>query len=193
MPLMKKTLLFSIIFFSSCQTISIPLLSSDRKERPTRTSKRPYKTSIDHKQKSYKALKREEIALEAKKYIGIPYNYGGKKPSSGFDCSGFSTFVFAKEGIAISGSSTHLASLGKQKLFNSIEKGDLAFFGSNHKVSHVAIVLEKTKHSFEVIHATSSRGVMITDVMQSEYWTKKYLFTRDVLTNTNYGFTGLDD
>lgn len=191
---MKKTLLFSLIFFSSCQAISIPFLSDAKKERPKRTRTTTDRSTV-RTARSYPVTdsKRDEIVLEAKKHIGIPYNYGGKKPSSGFDCSGFSTFVFAKEGISLSGSSSHLATLGKLKLFNSIEKGDLAFFGSNDKVSHVAIVLEKTKHTFKVIHATSSKGVMISDVQHSEYWKNRYLFSRDVLTNTNHGYTGLDD
>jgi len=191
---MKKTLLLSLIFFSSCQTISIPFLSESKKERPTRTRSNTDRASTKSS-RSHSAIdsKRTGILIQAKKYLGIPYKYGGKKPSSGFDCSGFSTFVFAKEGISLSGSSSHLATLGKQKLFNSIEKGDLAFFGSNNKVSHVAIVLEKTKNTFKVIHATSSRGVMVSDVQHSEYWKNRYLFSRDVLTNTNHGYTGLDD
>jgi len=62
-----------------------------------------------------------------------------------------------------------------------LKEGDLVFFGSKRKVSHVAIVASVEKNKIEVIHSTSSRGVVIDNISNSDYWQKRYLFGRDVL------------
>lgn len=189
---MRKTLLLCLIFFSACKSIDLPLVSKVHKKKthtktrdrlPSRTEGKTRTVSSDHI--------RSAIVDESNKYLGIPYVYGGKKPSTGFDCSGFSTFVFSMKGQQISGSSAQLATLGELKPYKFIEKGDLAFFGSENRVSHVAIVVEKTNHSFKVVHATSSRGVIVSDIHNSAYWKGKYLFTRDLLNKNDYGHLGL--
>jgi cell wall-associated NlpC family hydrolase len=137
--------------------------------------------------KSAESKLREEIASKAKEYIGIPYNYGGKTPKAGFDCSGFSNYIYNLAGVQTSGSSSQLSILGKKRSDNSIKKGDLAFFGTGDKVSHVAIVLDKSKETFKVIHATSSKGVVISNVYQSQYWKDRFLYGRDIISENGYG------
>ncbi|MBK8079854.1 MAG: C40 family peptidase [Saprospiraceae bacterium] len=63
----------------------------------------------------------------ASSYIGSNYQSGGKNPDTGFDCSGFTSFVFRKNGIDISGPSHDLAKLGKSKNKNELAPGDLVF------------------------------------------------------------------
>lgn len=117
----------------------------------------------------------------AKKYIGKSYVYGGKKPSTGFDCSGFTSHVYKNNGVNVSGPSHLQAKQGRRKNMGELEEGDLVFFGNNKKVSHVAIVAAVDHHRIKVIHSTSSRGVVIDDISSSDYWQKRYLFGRDVL------------
>jgi len=104
--------------------------------------------------------------------MGKPYVYGGKKPSSGFDCSGFTAHVYNENGVPVSGPSYQQAKQGKKKAMRELKEGDLVFFGSGRKVTHVAIVANADR---------SSRGVVIDDISNSDYWQKRYLFGRDVI------------
>jgi len=107
--------------------------------------------------------------------MGKPYVYGGKKPSSGFDCSGFTAHVYNENGVSVSGPSYQQAKQGKKKSMRELKEGDLVFFGSGRKVTHVAIVASADRDKLEVIHSTSSRGVVIDDISNSDYWKKRYL------------------
>jgi cell wall-associated NlpC family hydrolase len=126
---------------------------------------------------------RVKIADYAKNFLKTPYRYAGKTPD-GFDCSGFTSFVFRNYGIEIGSSSREQAKSGKSKKLGMAERGDLVFFGNNNKVSHVGMVYAIEDNDVMMIHASSSRGVMITNLSESEYWQKKLLFARDVMSTT---------
>ena len=68
-----------------------------------------------------------EIVNIARQYLGIPYKYGGDDPS-GFDCSGFTSYVFGKAGISIP--RTASAQQDAAKAVSDPQPGDLVFFGS---------------------------------------------------------------
>lgn len=176
-------LLIAVIFvLSSCSTkkryTSNHHRSKVKSERST-----AYKRSDHKKDRTYTAVssKRANIVSTAKKYIGKPYVYGGKKPSSGFDCSGFTTHVYKENGVSVSGPSHAQAKQGRKKSMKELKEGDLVFFGSRNKVSHVGIVASVDHNRLQVIHSTSSRGVVVDDISGSDYWQKRYLFGRDIL------------
>ena len=94
---------------------------------------------------------RERVVSRAKKFIGIPYVWGGTS-SKGFDCSGLVKRVFAMEGIAIPRDSDLQAGVGElipPDNLSEAKRGDLLFFGEGGTVSHVAIYLG----GYEFIHA----------------------------------------
>lgn len=108
----------------------------------------------------------DKVIAEAKKVIGTPYSWAGSTPA-GFDCSGFVYYAFKQAGYSISrhSSSTYYA-LGKK--VSSPQRGDLVFFatGSNRSViNHLGIYLGDN----QFIHASSSKGVMISSVNSSYY------------------------
>ena len=124
---------------------------------------------------------RENIIVSARKYIGKPYKPGGKKPETGFDCSGFTGYIFTQNGFPISGASQDIARMGKQKSREQLIPGDLVFFGNAARISHVAIVSFADKDKLEVIHSTTSAGVKIDNINGSPYWESRYLFGIDVI------------
>ena len=80
-----------------------------------------------------------DVVSIAAKYIGVPYVWGGKTPS-GFDCSGFTSYVFREAyGIEIGGYTVPQENSGTQIAVSSAQAGDLIFWGSSGATYHVAI------------------------------------------------------
>jgi peptidoglycan DL-endopeptidase LytE len=114
------------------------------------------------------ASKVQSIIEEAKKYIGTPYLWGGNTPA-GFDCSGFTKYVFDKVGISLP--RTSAAQWSGLKAITSPNPGDLVYFTTYAPgPTHLGIYLGDNKF----IHAGSSTGVTISDLNNS-YWKPRYL------------------
>lgn len=97
------------------------------------------------------------ILQTADQYVGVPYVWGGNTPSSGFDCSGFTKYVFAKEGITLPRTSREQARVGQSVPldFGAMLPGDLLLFAEpDEAVSHVAIYVGDG----EIIHASQAGG-----------------------------------
>lgn len=80
------------------------------------------------------------VAAYAQQFIGVPYVSGGKTPS-GFDCSGFTHYVYAHFGKEIGGWTVPQESAGTQISVNQAQVGDLLFWGARGNTYHVAIYL----------------------------------------------------
>jgi len=104
----------------------------------------------------------DALAQEAKKYLGGKYVWGGNTPT-GFDCSGFTKYVFDKAKIALPRTALAQSHQGEKVEYDKLKKGDLLFFQTDKKrgipVTHVGIYLEDGKF----IHAASKdKGIIIT-------------------------------
>ncbi|MGO4549026.1 C40 family peptidase [Paenibacillus sp. 2TAB23] len=111
--------------------------------------------------------------------IGSPYKSGGTT-SRGFDCSGFTSYVFDKMGIELPRTSGSQAKSGTKVAKADLIPGDLVFFdtvgGNNSTVSHVGIYIGDGKFA----HSSSSRGV-VTDKLSSSYYEDRYVTARRVM------------
>ena len=123
---------------------------------------------------------RNKIEDFAKRQLGAKYKYAGKDPR-GFDCSGFTSYVFKEFDVNLSASSRLQAQQGKKVNLKWVQKGDLLFFGSGGKITHVALVVDNANAGIYVIHSTTSRGVIIENISRSAYWKKRIMFARNVL------------
>ena len=91
----------------------------------------------------------------AERYLGVPYRWGGTSPRTGFDCSGFVQYVFAKHGTRLPRTSRQQASAGQRlrPSWSALRAGDLVMFARpGERISHVAIYAGRRR----IIHATGS-------------------------------------
>jgi murein DD-endopeptidase / murein LD-carboxypeptidase len=118
----------------------------------------------------------DQFLNKAKSYLGTPYKFGGMS-KSGIDCSGLIAKTMADVGLSLPHDAQELAKYGTIILDrDDLQPGDIIFFTKTYKtsklVSHAGFVLEDGK----MIHASSSKGVMITNIKNPYYWDKYYLF-----------------
>lgn len=121
----------------------------------------------------------DEIVNYAKQFIGVPYKWGGTTPS-GFDCSGYTTYVFnQKFGFNLPRTSGSQAGVGSAVSKSNLQKGDLVFFSftaGSSSVGHVGIYIGNG----DFISATSSKGIAIEDLNTNSYWAPRYITARRV-------------
>ncbi len=126
---------------------------------------------------------RQDIAGYAQNFVGIHYVHAGGAPRKGFDCSGFTAYILDEFAVKVSPASSAQSKEGVKIGLNEVQAGDLVFFGRHGRTQHVALVVErKDDGGIVVCHATSSKGIMVEDIMQSAYWRRKLMFARDVIT-----------
>ena len=112
-----------------------------------------------------------QIVETAKKYLGVPYVYGGSTPS-GFDCSGLVYYVLKSHGIKVSRSSAAMYSCGTPISKSELQPGDLVFFQGTYKagISHVGIYVGNGRF----IHSPQSGDVVSFADLNSDYYTAHY-------------------
>lgn len=130
------------------------------------------------KQDTRNAKQIDEMISFAKTFLGTPYRYSGSSPS-GFDCSGFIGYVMGGFGFSIPRSSYSIAELGKTIKLADVQPGDLLFFKGRNinstTVGHVAMVVEANETEIKMIHASTSRGVVIENFKASKYYIPRFI------------------
>ena len=114
--------------------------------------------------------------------VGTPYRYGGSSRKTGFDCSGFVSFLFRKEaGIELPRSTREMINLDAPKIKRSeLEPGDVVFFNNRGRgqVSHAGIYIGGDRF----IHSSSSRsGGVRVDSLDDKYWRSSFMQAKRVL------------
>ena len=107
------------------------------------------------------------VVPTAERYLGVPYRWGGTSPKTGFDCSGFVQFVFAKHGTRLPRTSRQQASSGTRLRPNwsTLRPGDLVMFAEpGRRISHVAIYAGRRR----IIHATGSGRKVRYDALDTK-------------------------
>lgn len=112
------------------------------------------------------------ILAIAARYLGTPYVYGGTTPSPGFDCSGYTGYVFKLLGYSLPRTATQQMYATKRISSANAQAGDLVFFLSGSGASHVGIYAGNG----EIYDAGSSGKV----VQKRAIWTSSIVFGRVV-------------
>lgn len=112
---------------------------------------------------------RQQVVEVAKKYIGVPYVWAGSTPE-GFDCSGFTGYVLKEVGKNLPRISADQYNDSRKVKRKNVKPGDLVFFSNGSGVSHVGIIISSENDQLKMIHASTSKGVIISDIDNSTYW-----------------------
>ena len=124
-----------------------------------------------YEEPSYDSGSSSSIVSVAQNYMGVPYVWGGTSPS-GFDCSGFTQYVFRQCGYSINRTADAQYSNGSYVSYDSLQAGDLVFFANTYSASgitHVGIYIG----GGQFIHAANG-GVKISSLSESYYSSRYY-------------------
>lgn len=146
-----------------------------------------YGDTTTSRQEAFDPETRELIAQlldTARAQLSKPYAYGAKGPDA-YDCSGFTRYVFLHVGIRLPASSALQAATGTPVERHQLRRGDLIFFKGPKKaasqIGHVGIVVGVSDEQILFIHSSTSRGIIIDDLLQSDYYSSRYVTARRVL------------
>lgn len=164
------------------------LLSSDKVKETTNTDANTTKDKNTTSTKNNVTNRGEEIDRSqsansgnvvsyASSFLGTRYILGGASPS-GFDCSGFTMYVYGKYGVSLAHSARAQASVGTAVDRANLQAGDLVLFkgATGNSIGHVGIYIGGNNF----IHASNpSDGVKITS-MSTSYYQTRYVTSRRV-------------
>lgn len=124
----------------------------------------------------------KRIVDHAKTYEGVKYKYGGMT-KRGMDCSGLVYTSFKKQNINLPRTTADMSKTGDWIDLKEVKEGDLLFFATkkrSRKVNHVGIVTNSRIGNVEFIHASTSNGVMVSNLAE-RYWYFAFVQARRVL------------
>lgn len=122
----------------------------------------------------------DEIIATGSNYIGTPYQYGAPAgQTKSFDCSSFIQYIFGQHSIMLPRTSKDQYNQGVWVSRSNLQKGDLVFFSTNGTgtVNHLGVYVGDGK----MLHASSSKGVMISTFAGNPYWEPRYMGAKRVI------------
>ncbi|MEE9362673.1 MAG: C40 family peptidase [Cellulophaga sp.] len=123
----------------------------------------------------------DAIINTALTYTGVRYKFGGTT-KKGMDCSGLLFVSFKKHGASLPRVSIAMAKEGRRIKITKVKKGDLLFFKTRRgkKINHVGLVVSVNKDEIKFVHASSSRGVIVSSLREG-FWNYAFVKATRVL------------
>ena len=115
------------------------------------------------------------VVAKAKSYIGYKYVYGGSSPSTGFDCAGFTSYIYKQFGVSLNRTAAGQYSNGTAVSRANLQPGDLVMFGKSG-INHVGIYIGGGM----IVHAENKTTGVTTDTINSGYYNNNYVGARRI-------------
>ena len=178
--------LFSVIFLASCSSsrkstvIKSPVVKAEDIKSTVKIKKKVPVIIINTRNVSA-----NDVVDFAEKLKGVKYMYGSAEKEKGFDCSGFITYVFREFNIPVPRISYDFTNAGKEIPIKDCIRGDIILFtGSDPNsgiVGHMGIVTKNNNGEVEFIHASTSRGVIISGM--NSYFVPRFVKVNRLFKN----------
>lgn len=118
----------------------------------------------------------EQIVAFAEQFLGTPYVWAGSSPS-GFDCSGFVSYVFKNFGYTVNRTAASMYTNGVAVDKSELQVGDAVFFASSSEsIGHVGIYIGDG----EFIHSSSGCGYVTISGLDESYYSRMYVGARRI-------------
>lgn len=150
---------------STVRTATEETKKEEKKTETTTTQKTETPVSGDN----------SSVVTYAKQFIGTQYVYGGMSPS-GFDCSGFTSYIYKQYGVSLNRTAAGQYSNGVSINRSDLQPGDLVMFGKSG-INHVGIYIG----GGQIVHAANSSRGVTTDTINSGYYNNNYVGARRVI------------
>lgn len=124
----------------------------------------------------------DKLIESAMAFSGVRYKYGGTT-RKGMDCSGLIYVALQENDIVFPRVSYQMANEGKRVRINDVQKGDLLFFKTrknSKRINHVGLVVAIDEEEVKFIHASSSRGVIVSSLREG-YWNSAFIKATRIL------------
>ncbi len=124
---------------------------------------------------------REQIVQTARKFIGLPYEWGGTRAEEGFDCSGLTMAVYRLNGLNLPRTSKQQYRAGTPVDRYELKRGDLVFFAPSDqgRISHVGVYAGNGKF----IHAPSTGKTVRYSSLRNRYYQNAFAGGRAYIQN----------
>ena len=152
------------------RTVSVAPTKEDSSTRTPRSEKISSLSPADH------------IINTALTFSGTRYKWGGTT-KKGMDCSGLLYVSFGEHDVQLPRVSHAMAEEGKRVRVNKVEKGDLLFFKTKKRgkrINHVGMVVSIKNDEIKFIHASTSRGVIVSSLREG-FWNNAFIKATRVL------------
>ena len=120
----------------------------------------------------------EQMANYALKFVGYSYVYGGSSPSTGFDCSGLTSYVAKQFGYSIGRTADQQLSAGTYVSRSDLKPGDIVLFErtytSSEKATHVGFYIGDGNF----VHAANTRSGVVVTSLSTEYYSSRFICGR---------------
>ena len=124
--------------------------------------------------------KGQEVVNLAKTYLGYKYVVGGKNPETGFDCSGFTRYIYLQFDYSLGSTAAGQNNVGREVSRDDLRPGDLILFydEAKTKIGHTGIYMSNG----DFIHsANPKRGVVIDNINTNSYYNERYIVAKRIV------------
>ena len=139
-----------------------------------------YVTEIDAAAYQASYSKGQEIADYALQFKGYRYVHGGSSPSTGFDCSGFTSYVYKQFGYSLNRTCSGQLDNGTPVSMSELQPGDLVIFkkgNSSSRATHVGLYIGDN----QFIHASTAKVGVIINKLSDYYYTTGFVGGRRIV------------
>lgn len=183
---MRKILYFLFVFLVASCGISKKKTTHNKTRKVSVSAKKtdtPKKEIASVKKvRASKRTKADDIISSALQFSGVRYKFGGTT-KKGMDCSGLLYVAFGENNVKLPRTSYHMAEEGKRVRIGNVAKGDLLFFKTsrrNKRINHVGMVVAVENDEIKFVHASTSRGVIVSSLREG-YWNSAFIKATRVL------------